>query len=940
MFSYALKRVIRSSGLFSALLLGVVLASTFFAGINIGGDTTAKAALNQQLSRVLVDITAGGRYGLPLASANWATAAERISLVDGVVNTEVMSRVDFYVETAEGYYTSFVVVGIVDDSRVRDGLSVTSGVGSLQENETYVWIGSQDVDKLQIDDMLTFNYTLWTPPDTEKTISLNLKVAGFVGLDETASALVSRHYQEYEPPIVYARSMREDGLIYYPYGNILLVSWEKTFAKLLDTIYALQPSHSPFDTEILVFLNRDAVINPWDVEASQQTINRITMQINNEVAEFGLTANDNLQGVLSTYQFLSIGMRMAFLVVALPVFFVAWYVGTTVSDVSFNLRRREIGLLLAKGFSSGQLFRLFLSESLLIGIFGGLIGVGLSLLLSPYFVTALGSQFGGTPAVLTPEVIIMAIIFSTGITVLSTFRPSRRAAKLPAVDALKEYMYVEETKPHRQKWPMAALFLGGYKICMFLIGIPSLMQYFVGRSPPTTNILLMILLMAWIIFDSILTPIGPLLFFWGFTKIFVRGSLGFQALVARAARFLGDLGMLATKNVRRNPARAASVAFLIAMIVGYGFQTVGALASEEDYIVRQVKASVGADIGVSLTSLANATTFMEDVAGLQGVASTTLQYSFRGQSSFMDVSLVAVEPQEWLSTAYYENGWFTGNDVRTAFQQAASDNNTIILQRAIAKDLDLAIDDSITLSIGYTTLKLRVVGFFGPQISGGPQPVLRPTEFSVGSSFWSYVPANLYHSLDDTVDASGKILVKLEANANGTSVAAQIRDLNSAGISYVYSVAEELEHRESNLLLSGTTNVQKIGVIFAVVAAAIATALVASVSLQERKKEVTIMNVRGLSFKQLITMLLAENLAIVFFAVILGVLVGLIIVHGSVAALNTSQYPTLVVHRIVFPPDAILTLLASLILVFSSAVLPVIFITKRYVSRLARIVRA
>ncbi len=87
-------------------------------------------------------------------------------------------------------------------------------------------------------------------------------------------------------------------------------------------------------------------------------------------------------------------------------------------------------------------------------------------------------------------------------------------------------------------------------------------------------------------------------------------------------------------------------------------------------------------------------------------------------------------------------------------------------------------------------------------------------------------------------------------------------------------------------------------------------------------------------------MLLAENLAIVFFAVILGVLVGLIIVHGSVAALNTSQYPTLVVHRIVFPPDAILTLLASLILVFSSAVLPVIFITKRYVSRLARIVRA
>lgn len=47
MFSYALKRVTRSAWLFAALLLGVVLASTFFAGINVSADTTAKAALDQ-----------------------------------------------------------------------------------------------------------------------------------------------------------------------------------------------------------------------------------------------------------------------------------------------------------------------------------------------------------------------------------------------------------------------------------------------------------------------------------------------------------------------------------------------------------------------------------------------------------------------------------------------------------------------------------------------------------------------------------------------------------------------------------------------------------------------------------------------------------------------------------------------------------------------------
>ena len=44
MISYAVKRVLRSFGLFAALFLGVMLAATFFAGINIGADTTAKAA--------------------------------------------------------------------------------------------------------------------------------------------------------------------------------------------------------------------------------------------------------------------------------------------------------------------------------------------------------------------------------------------------------------------------------------------------------------------------------------------------------------------------------------------------------------------------------------------------------------------------------------------------------------------------------------------------------------------------------------------------------------------------------------------------------------------------------------------------------------------------------------------------------------------------------
>jgi len=69
-FPYAFKRVIRSWRLFAALLLGVVLASTFFAGINIGADTAAKQALDQQLNQVPVDIVvrSGGAPSVLFAS--------------------------------------------------------------------------------------------------------------------------------------------------------------------------------------------------------------------------------------------------------------------------------------------------------------------------------------------------------------------------------------------------------------------------------------------------------------------------------------------------------------------------------------------------------------------------------------------------------------------------------------------------------------------------------------------------------------------------------------------------------------------------------------------------------------------------------------------------------------------------------------------------------
>lgn len=125
MFSYASKRVLRSLGLFAALLLGVILASSFFAGVNIGADTTAKAALTQQLSSIPVDIVVSSN--LILDSNVWEMAAAEAKQVKGLKNAEIMSR---------GYCYCFEAITSQEGASVLEGLFIWT-VGISNDSRVY-----------------------------------------------------------------------------------------------------------------------------------------------------------------------------------------------------------------------------------------------------------------------------------------------------------------------------------------------------------------------------------------------------------------------------------------------------------------------------------------------------------------------------------------------------------------------------------------------------------------------------------------------------------------------------------------------------------------------------------------------------------------------------------------------------------------------------------
>ena len=85
---YPVKRVFRNWTLFIALLIGIILASTFFASINIKDNVAAKLALDQQLNSIITDM----EFTANLNFTNFALARENISSIDGVEKVDVVSR--------------------------------------------------------------------------------------------------------------------------------------------------------------------------------------------------------------------------------------------------------------------------------------------------------------------------------------------------------------------------------------------------------------------------------------------------------------------------------------------------------------------------------------------------------------------------------------------------------------------------------------------------------------------------------------------------------------------------------------------------------------------------------------------------------------------------------------------------------------------------------
>jgi ABC-type antimicrobial peptide transport system permease subunit len=103
-------------------------------------------------------------------------------------------------------------------------------------------------------------------------------------------------------------------------------------------------------------------------------------------------------------------------------------------------RVAEIGTLRALGFRRRSILTAFLIESLLLGFFGGVIGLGCASLMQFVTVSTLNFQTFSELAfrfTLSPPIIIQGMLFSLVMGFIGGFLPALRASRMKIVDALR-----------------------------------------------------------------------------------------------------------------------------------------------------------------------------------------------------------------------------------------------------------------------------------------------------------------------------------------------------------------------------------------------------------------------------------------------------------------------------------------------------------------------
>lgn len=296
----------------------------------------------------------------------------------------------------------------------------------------------------------------------------------------------------------------------------------------------------------------------------------------------------------------------------LPMVFagVALFIGSFLVVNTFTMlisrRTREIALLRAVGASRRQVVRSVLWEALLVGLAASAAGFVLGLGIASVLPDILGTDSDPLPRgplVIGPRSVAAALAVGVGVTVLAAWLPSRRAAKVAPVEAMRSAgQPPSATRAGVRAVAGLPLLALGAGLLISLTGAEDASEANLNSAMLGCAVLVVAMI---VLAPALATPV-------------IR-------LTGRLTRRFGITGRLAQRNALRDPRRTAATAsaLMISTMLVAGLAVLGNSTSQA--LDRQAAAGLGADyvIGTRTPTLALDPAAVRRVADTPGVRTAT-----------------------------------------------------------------------------------------------------------------------------------------------------------------------------------------------------------------------------------------------------------------------------------------------------------------------------
>ena len=825
--SIALRNIPKRKLRNSLTILAVILGVTLIVGVNIAFDSVYSQfglTVNQAIGNV--DVSVRSALNLPFNQ----TVLTTVSNTNGV--EKFYGRLTGEANISEGSdWTSATIVGLqsLTDFDYLDS-SVTNITGQIQLPNNSSAAVADDRLNYTIGQKMKIEVETGAFPNYQ-TNNYSLNIVGLYHSSEFENQYGSMFGQGYNGYRIYVDLMKTQSILNAT-DKINSISIKLTDSKQTSTVV----------NDLSSRLGHDYLVNPVK-QSLLQIVSRATT------------------GLQSGLQIMSVMALCVAIVIVLNTMY-----------MNIGERTHEIGILRSQGASTRQVFWIFFSESLILGVIGVAIGLVSGLFVTDIFRYLTSKIFQPfSPGIVFkfsfPPTTIQHLILGAAAGLLTVMIgglfPSLSACRTDIINALRPSM----RKPGKQRTALK-LVLVGLPLTIFgafiFVWYDVFSQYGIG-----------------LYVVSALAPIAML----GVTLLTAGLLRSGGPVIERSLFGFGKTKKIISRNVERNLLRSticfALIGMSLSLVVVMSGAQIGTVAGVEN-VIRSFSSS---DLTVISDNMIPKS-FTDNITNIGAVKATTpvlvvpdqtiIQNGDPSSSTNSSSTVLAIDPVSYpkvMSMTF-------SDDTQSNVFEKLNESNTIILTSPLAKSLNSSVGDIVKiLYLAYENRTGQIQTQYGNIQYNYTVPVLAWKNFTVvgiaqgawldimsfGNFMLSEASYISYNNLNETFPASSDnyngqanlFFVKVNANTNidQTKNSIQTKYGNEYKLSITtYNDAVQRVRSSIDQIFYILYSI----VIFAVLNAGIGVAAIMIMNVAERRREIGIYRSQGMSKAQVVTSIIGE----------------------------------------------------------------------------------